>query len=226
MKTFDEIKNEITKHRLEGIERFQEQLVDPKNVADEEVKNTSKNYIQYCKRDLDNIDELTTMKIARNINDLIKDIQYGFYQDIDKYFKSFDDFVNDWVINTPPVMNEEQSFPNHYSTSFYDLGMTKDDLECLRGTNPDTIDFGDKLRQKANDFYGINIPMGREVPKAKRELDEIRDADSIEYAQAFVNLKEKERDAGEFWKGGVGIVIISDIPQYQDAKKRISAKSR
>lgn len=166
------------------------------------------------------------MKIARNINDLIKDIQYGFYQDIDKYFKSFDDFVNDWVINTPPVMNEEQSFPNHYSTSFYDLGMTKDDLECLRGTNPDTIDFGDKLRQKANDFYGINIPMGREVPKAKRELDEIRDADSIEYAQAFVNLKEKERDAGEFWKGGVGIVIISDIPQYQDAKKRISAKSR
>ena len=104
MKTFDEIKNEITKHRLEGIERFQEQLVDPKNVADEEVKNTAKNYIQYCKRDLDNIDKLTTMKIARNVNDLIKDIQYGFYQDMDKYFKSFDDFVNDWIINTPPVI--------------------------------------------------------------------------------------------------------------------------
>ena len=74
MKTFDEIKNEITKHRLEKIEKFQEQLVDPKNLTDEEVKNTAKNYIEYCKRDLDNIDELTTMKIARNINDLIKDI--------------------------------------------------------------------------------------------------------------------------------------------------------
>lgn len=74
-------------------------------------------------------------------------------------------------------------------------------------------------------FMVLILPMGREVSKAKRELDEITDVDSIEYAQAFVNLKEKERDAGEFWKGGVGIVIISDIPQYQDAKKR-TAKSR
>lgn len=224
MKTFDEIKNKIIKNRLNLIKEFQVKLIDPKNENDEIVKNTAKNFIQYNKNDLNHIDEVTTLFIARSVNNLVRDVQFGFYQDMDKYFNNFDIFVDNWVIFTPPKPNVEQSFPNHYSISFYDLGMTKDDLECLRGTNPDNIGFGDKLRQKVNDFYGINIPMDGELEKAKRKLSEITDTDSIEYAQAFVNLKEVQRDTGEFYNTQ-GAVIMSNIPQYQEAKARISGRN-
>lgn len=91
MKTFEEIKSDITKFNMRLLTEYQEKLNQPGiSEFDQIVANK---VVTNAQRNLDNIDEVTTINIGSEVNGLIKQIQYAFSKDGSDYFNQFDKFM-------------------------------------------------------------------------------------------------------------------------------------
>ena len=96
MKTFEEIKSDITKFNIRLLTEYQEKLNQPGiSEFDQIVANK---VVTNAQRNLDNIDEVTTINIGSEVNGLIKQIQYAFSKDGSDYFNQFDKFMEKWVL--------------------------------------------------------------------------------------------------------------------------------
>lgn len=215
MKTFEEIKSDITKFNMRLLTEYQEKLNQPGiSEFDQIVANK---VVTNAQRNLDNIDEVTTINIGSEVNGLIKQIQYAFSKDGSDYFNQFDKFMEKWVLGEYDKNGNKK--PGPAATGYVQsLGITSEDLQCLKGSVPIKYDFGDVLRQRANTVIGTNIPMASVEEKAEHELEAATEENK---AQAYVKWMEIQRDSGSL-RNGNSYNVLATNQTYQEAKAMLN----
>lgn len=201
MKTFEDVKKYIMSVELSTISDYQKDLDKPvgSSSADKAMHTLFQKKVQEAQHKIDNIDEVTTIEIGRQVNSLIN-------------------LLTDYILRTragnlTSVDDREIRFMLDRYCLF--LGITKEDLQCYKRADSGT-DFGDAFRQRVNTIMGTNIPMAGVVEKAYREYE---NANEENKDQAYVTWKELQRDSGQL--DG----LLSDDQCYQEAKSRIHERS-
>ena len=218
MKTFDEVKADIVSFNSKLISQYQEKIVQS-GVSDFD-KNVANKVIQTAQNNIDNIDEVTTIKIGSEVNSLIKYIQYGYSREGSEYHNQFDKFMEKWVLGE--YDREGNKKPGPAAVDYvYSLGITGEDLQCLKGTIPIKREFGDELRQRVNAVMGTKIPMSGVEENALKEWENATDETK---EQAFVTLKEVQRDSGSLRSGNT-FYTLANNQMYQEAKSHISGRT-
>lgn len=215
MKTFDEVKKEVTLEKYGYLDVLTKKIADP-NSKTLEI-NSAENVKNIVLDDIENIDMITNMRIGSIINDTIEFVKRYALENLDDYYYRFDKFVNDRILGL------SETVPRDMPSAVYGLGMTKEDFEeCFKGKDINKPGFGDELRQKANEFYGTSIPMGEEYKMLKSttpsKLEEIEDEN------------ERNKAIMNWFDGSIasGIMANSQVlknPYYQEAKKNLEGRS-
>lgn len=218
MKTFDEVKLDMSKFSTRLLTEYQGKLNQP-GISEFEQTVANK-VVASLQSNLDNIDEVTTIKIGSEVNSLIKYIQYAYSREGSDYHNQFEKFMERWVLGE--YDRDGNKKPGPAAVDYvYSLGITGEDLQCLKGTIPIEKEFGDVLRQRVNAVMGTNIPMAGVEETALREY---QNASEENKAQAFVTLKEVQRDSGSL-RNGNSYYPLANNQAYQEAKANISGRT-
>ena len=201
MKTFEDVKKYIMSVELSTISDDQEFLDKPvgSSKADKAMYKLFQKEVQEAQHKIDNIDEVTTIEIGRQVN-------------------SFINLLTDYILRTRAGnLTDAENFKIRFMLDRYCLflGITKEDLQCYKRADSGTS-FGDAFRQRVNTIMGTNIPKAGVVEKAYREYE---NANEENKDQAYVTWKELQRDSGQL--DG----LLSDDQCYQEAKSRIHERS-
>lgn len=210
MRTFEEVKSLVKEQILMNISAYEvkcQKFGEIGQVAFEAI-------IQDTKNNLDNLDEVTTIEIGSGVNYLIKRIQRAYGKDQAAYHNNFESFMKEFIFDSVFVPE-----------SIFMLGITMEDLQCLKDTLPTERSFGDKLRQRVNDVMKTTIPMAMEEEEAIKEFENATDENKD---QAFVKMRETQRDSGSL-KLFEHLSILNTLANdqaYQEAKNRVSCKNK
>lgn len=222
MRTFDEIKEIMKENRLSIMQRAME---DIKNNNLKDFEKTALNMtIQKCQSNIENIEEVTTIEIGAETNSLIKAIQTAYQLHLNKYWDNFENFMDGYIIGLTPEGKPK------YGTYFgqeqcYQLGISINELLCFKGRNPMSSETEDLFRKIVNTNYGTNIPMSGVEQKALQDYDTVAFGhDEIAKAQAFMHLKEIQRDSGKLKNGGLYYTLATN-KDYQNAKAICTGRS-
>ena len=193
-------------------------LMDYEKRAKQMVIESSKIYI-------DNIDEVTIIEIGSVTNSLIEAIKKAYQYHLVEYWQNFEKFMEKYIIGlTPDGKLKAGSFFGQ--SQCYELGVGLKELSiCFKGKNPMTAETGDLFRKLINTNYGTNIPLTGVEEAALKEYESVAfGTDTDKKDQAFICLKEIQRDAGALKNGG-DYYILATNQNYQEAKARCSGRS-
>ena len=170
--------------------------------------------IQDAINNLDNLDEVTTIEIGSGVNHLIDRIQCAYGKEQAAYHNNFELFMKEFIFDSVFVPE-----------SIFMLGITMEDLQCLKDTLPTERNYGDELRQRVNAVMKTTIPMAMEEEEAIREYE---NADDENKDQAFVKMRETQRDSGslKLFEHLSILNTLANDQEYQEAKNRVSCKNK
>ena len=194
MKTFEELKEELASEISHVLGNVMYEMHIGNN--SDSKKTSLIMSAQNLQNYLDFIDEVTTIEIGADTNALIK---------------NFDNSVIDFRSGPFGVLMNK-------------LGLTSQDLECFRN-NILANGTADNFRQHINANFGTNIPLSGVLEKLLENYNKaLQSGNDLEIAQAFVNLREAQRDAGVLSNGGVFNLLAYD-KEYQHAKELSASKT-
>lgn len=223
MKTYEEVKQSVLNERYWRVKSIEEWY--EKEEKTPEVINAKLRKGEEFRNDIQFIDETTTFEIGRSINWIIKGLEETCQVNSGLYFSNYEQVISD-VLLQHGMTNAPLTFQGSFSPSFFGriksecdlLGITVDDLICLKGTNPITdYTFGDPLRLRTNQIMGTNIPMAGELENAEKK-DTATMTDE-EFYQNYVERLELAHAAGEGYKH------LELNEKYLEAKNNISGRS-
>lgn len=223
MKTFEERKEEIKANQERIMQQAMEKIKNGNlNDWDEGVE---KNIIIERQRNIENIDEVTTIDIGAETNSLIEQIKTQYEMHLVDYYQDFERFINEYIFGLNP-----DGKPKDRATSgkflCMSLGVGANELLCFKGKNPMKGETGDLFKQTVNHIYGTNIPMSDIENQAHQAYKEAAySGDELEKAQAFMHLREIQRDAGKLKNGGSYHLLAYD-QLYQEAKAICTGRQR
>ena len=221
MKKFEEVRLGILTDYHQVIDDQKKLLENPS--LNERQKNSCRWKITESQHRIENIDEVTLINIGDNVNNLIETIKKGFQENLRMYYFQFDAFMEKCCLGNDD--EKVSHYPSRYSYA-KKLGITKEDLQCLKATHPFKGDFGDELRQRVNFVMGTKIPTVKEMNKIEKQynnIDAITDEKTAD--QVYVDYQEMCRDAG-LLKNDLGYFLLADNVQYQEAKSRLLENSK
>lgn len=222
MRTFEELQEIIKTNKTNTMQRVMQKLANG-GLTDFEEK-ASNMVIQDCQSSIENIGEVTTIEIGAETNSLIKAIQTAYQFHLTDYWQNFERFVNEYVTGLTPdgkLKNGSYFGQNQCFT----LGVGINELICFKGRNPMDYETGDLFRQIINANYGTHIPMNGVEQKALRDYEAVAFGDDeIAKAEAFMHLKEVQRDSGALKNGGTYYTLATN-QSYQEAKTMCTGKS-
>lgn len=201
MKTFEDVKKYIMSVELRTISDYQKDLDKPvgSSSTDKAMHTLWQKQVQEAQHKIDNIDEVTTIEIGRQVNSFINLLIDSTLRSRAGNLTDAEDFKIRFMLNRYVLF----------------LGITKEDVQRCKRPYTQTI-FEDAFRQRVNTIMGTNIPMAGVVEKAYREYE---NANEENKDQAYVTWKELQRDSGQL--DG----LLSDDQCYQEAKSRIHERS-
>lgn len=204
MKTFEEIQEGIKTVRISSIKEAMEEL--EKSNLDVYARSAKNRAIEEYKRDIDNIEEIAIIEIGASANNFIRGMQTAYQAHPNDYSQNFEKFIDDYVLSGGLLQKERGT-----------LGIGKDELLCFKDRNPMSNETGDLFRQIVNANFGTNIPMSNDEQEALQAYENVDRKDKLATAEAFVHLKEIERDSGALKTGESYYPLVSD-ELYQEAK--------
>lgn len=224
MRTFEEIK-ETEKNTLMRLMQKSMQELEKGGLKDFE-EQAAKQTIQESQRNIENIDELTTIEIGAVTNSLIKAIQTAYSFHSTDYWSDFERFIDKYVSGLTPEGNQKNG-PYFAQSECYELGVGINELLCFKGKDPMSGETGDLFRQIINTNYGTNIPMSGIEQQALQDFNAVAFGDDeIAKAKAFVHLREVQRDSGKLRNGLGSYHLLATDQDYQDAKAICAGKAR
>lgn len=218
MRTFEELKKMIETSQVEMM-----QVIEKGKLYNVYNDGYCKRVIQECKAYLDNLDEVTTIEIGASTNEIIDAIKSAYQFDSVAYWQDFEKFISDYIVGLTPDGNLTRGLYLGYCPC-HKLGVGVNELLCLKDQSPIFYNFGDSFRKMINDHYGTNIPMAGIEQQALYDFESARLSDGSEYdIEAFVRLKELQRDSGSLKIGGSYYILATD-QMYQDVKAKCRGK--
>ena len=205
MKTFEELKEELASEisHVLGNVMYEMHMGNNSDSKKTSLIMSAQNLQNY----LDFIDEVTTIEIGADTNALIKFIE----SNKNEFIKNFDNAVIDFRSGPFGILMNK-------------LGLTSQDLECFRN-NILANGTADNFRQLINANFGTNIPLSGVLENLLENYNKaLQSGNDLEIAQAFVNLREAQRDAGVLSNGGVFNLLAYD-KEYQHAKELSASKT-
>lgn len=161
-----------------------------------DVTDLKDKFIAYYLDDINNIDEVARIEIGALTASLIEAIKTAIRYHRDDYEKDFNRFCFDYI-GVFGVDNNKPKGPLYADVECRLLGISIDDLSCLKNSNPEDESFGDKLRELINLNMGTNIPMAGVEEQANRDyLLALDSGDPARIDKEFVALREIQRDSG------------------------------
>ena len=113
---------------------------------------------------------------------------------------------------------EEKRKNMDFSSAAESLGITIEDLQCIKGLNPMDPEVINLFKTMVNEKLGTNIPMSGVLEQAQQEYESIPVGDKEASAAAFVRLRELQRDEGDFHNSGyLSSKLLATDPDYQEA---------
>lgn len=221
MRTFEEVKTLIFKEGLRCKEIHQSKLLEP-GITKEE-RNAREKWLDSIESVFENIDEAATIEIGYSTNKIIHAIKEQCQIDSNYYFSKFDDFCEFHIIGS--IKSDDNRRCGLAKDECEILGITLSDLQILKGINPNTVGFGDNLREKVNLLMGTSIPMDAEFNKIKNECQINSEDNDKTLASKRVLLSEFQRDAGLLKSGHFGYNLLANDLMYQEAKEKISGRT-
>ena len=222
MKTFDEVKAFVKAAQSTTMESAIEKLKNDDLKDFEERAYNS--VVQNCQKNIENIEEVTTIEIGATTNSLIRSIQKAYQFHLEDYYQNFEGFIDDYVVGIAP----DGSLKNGAyfgQAQCFELGIGVNELLCFKGRNPMLDETGDLFRQTINANYGTNIPMASDAKQALQKYEAVAFGDDEEAKdQVFIHLKEVQRDSGILRNGGEYYILAND-QAYQEAIERCSERS-
>lgn len=228
MKSFGEITKHLVNERV--------------GLIKEHVRDSKDKFIDYyliaCYLDdINNIDEVARIEIGALTTSLIEAIKTAIRYHRDDYEKDFNRFCFDYIGVFGVDNNNKPKGPLYADVECRLLGISIDDLSCLKNSNPEDESFGDNLRELININMGTNIPMAGVEEQANREYNEAKDGgNQDEIAKAFVSLREIQRDSGTLRIKSVGApngdgryctyYVLANDEDYQSAKNALSQNTK
>lgn len=220
MITFEQLKDNLKKAHM-GIIKLENEKRE-KGYFD---KTASDMIIQKSQSYIENIEEVAAIEIGAETNSLIEAIQTAYQRNSTEYWQNFEKFIDEYVLG---LTSEGKLKSGFYlgQNQCLSLGITSvNDLLCFKGRDPMKAETCDLFRQFVNNNYGTNIPMSGVEQQAKQDYEAVASGkDEIAKAQAFIHLKEVQRDSGKLKNGGFYYILSSD-KNYQDAKTICAGRS-
>ena len=197
MKTFDEVMQGELQNQYLVIKRMELKLRTGKLHNTEVIG--AKEFLRKSEDNINNIDEVTRIKIGAVTNSLIRTFQ-RLYK-----FRPYD------------YNNQFEMFASQIDC--YILGIEPEDLLLFKGRNPFSADVCNTFRDLVNFNFGTNIPFDGVEERAFNDYLDAEDEPTKD--KALVRLRELQRDSGALYFGGNYHLLATD-KEYQDAKVRCS----
>lgn len=215
MKTFEEIQESIKATEVSIMQRAM-QTLEESGLEDYEERAANIT-IQECQSNIENIEEVATIEIGAETNALIKSIQTAYQFHLVDYWQDFERFVDKYVTGLTPD-GKFKSGAYFGQSQCLTLGVGINELICFKGRNPMSGETEDLFRQIVNSNCGTNIPMSGVAQQALQDYESVAFGDDeMAKAQAFIHLKEVQRDSGLLRNGRSYYTLATD-QNYQDAK--------
>lgn len=222
MKTFEEIKESMKSNKIFIMQRAMQDLKNG-GLRDFEEK-AAKMTIQDCQSYIENIEEVATIEIGAETNSLIEAIQTAYKFHLTDYWQNFERFIDEYVLGLTPN-GEPKNVAYFGKSQCLKLGVGISDLLCFKGRSPMSSEACDLFKQIVNGNYGTNIPMSGVEQQALQDYEAVAFGDDeIAKAQAFIHLKEIQRDSGALRNGGTYYILAAN-QAYQDAKAMFTGRN-
>ena len=218
MRTFTEIQ-EYMKSSRERIIREQLKEIEERTDLTQADIDAKKSMVENRQRELAYIEEVTTIEIGASTNELLEALRrvYEFNFGVQEYWQNFDKFINDCVLGKKY---------GHSPCQMYclELGIGMNELSCLKGIDPKSVEAEKMLKSVVNVNLATNIPLNEEVEKAYQEYISTPQDDERAYYEAYIRWQELKRDSGRLLYSGVYHTLADDL-EYQKAKEICSNRS-
>ena len=218
MKTFEEYKESCTEEITRDLQYAVNQCDDPK--VSIHTKYKLRGFIEAQEKMLRNIDEFAVMEIGSTTNDLIEQIQLAYQLYPDEYFKDPESFITNRIIGYTPD-GKRLDRTSYGLGQCIELGITLNDLSFLKDRRPVDQETADMLRKNVNNILGTDIPLSGVEEQALKDYESSED--ELSKAEAYVRLKELQRNSGKLKNGGT-YFFLADNQNYQEAKAMCSGR--
>lgn len=220
MKTFDEIKESVIKESYRRLKASTEWFESKESPTPEEQKAYDDRKAEVA-RDIQFVDDAATFEIGRCTNRIIEGLKDTCNVDGNAYFNNYEKIISDVLFKTNAA--EEILPPQYYARIKSEcdfLGITPNDLMCLKGMNPNNADLENTLKSMVNQSMGTTIPMAEEVETAKEEYSEAIDSmDEVETAKKLIKYAELLHNSGSKYK------YLGINKEYLNAKEQVVGKN-
>lgn len=235
MRTFEEVQDDIVVELLNNISSAEDRINSGK--INSNVIHYTRDYCKKWENAIENSEEATKGKIGTCTNDIIKEMQKLYKDDMRSYFQNFDSLISRKLLaldnsgnrvnlkNWGKVFGEERDIGRVFRQASY-LGIEFKDLLCFKGRDPYSAEACDSFKNLINQNFGTTIPMTGEVKMAEEAYDSIPVTDSYAKAEAFIKMKEMERDEGGYSIANSVCTILSTDQAYLDAKALCGGRSK
>ncbi len=218
MKTFEEYKESRTKEITRDLKYAVAQCDEP-NVSIH-TKYKLRSFIEAQENMLRNIDEVAVMGIGSTTNSLIEQIQIAYQLYPDEYFKNPESFITNRIIGYTPD-GKRLDRTSYGQAECVELGITLNDLSFLKDRRPVDQETADILRKNVNNIFGTDIPLSGVEEQALKAYE--TSEDELSKADAYVRLKELQRNSGKLKNGGT-YFFLADDQKYQESKAMCSGR--
>lgn len=212
MKTIDEIKMEIVNTNNTKIYLAQKQL------SRTDLRDFDKSAYEYSIKasqdQINYIDEAAVIDIGEITNRFIQNLQTQFQLNLNIYFTDFERIASGVMKKTGIDKI---------------LGLNIDDLQCFKGQNPYDSNVTDMFKGIINANFGTNIPFNGVAEKAANDYKNVLfsdETDEVQKAEAFVRLREIQRDSGLIKYNFNLAPLLSLDMKYQEAKSLCESRTR
>ena len=235
MRTFEEVQDGIVYELLNKISSTENRINSGE--VDSNAIPPTRDYCKKWKNAIENSEEATKGKIGTCTNDIIKEMQKLCEEDMHSYFQNFDSLISRKLLtldnfgncvnpeNWNKVFGEERGI-GRVSRQVSSLGIEFKDLLCFKGRDPHSAEACDSFKNLVNQNFGTTIPMTGEVKMAKEAYDSIPVTDSYAKAEAFIRMKEMERDEDGYSMTNDLCTILSTNQAYLDAKALCGGRNK
>ena len=156
MNTLEQAKNNLKKKNLHTIKNMQTIMKAlERNILTDDERKVINNIIDNCRKNIDNIEEVTIIEIGAEVDDLIKKIQREFSCNPIEYYQDFEGFIAKNILGLKPNNTGEGNLVKSCTI----LNINMNDLLCFKGLNPFYDVVVDSFIKTINDNYGTNIPL-------------------------------------------------------------------
>ena len=215
MRTFEEVKKSLSHSICNLITKTISDIEDAEKYGKVERIKELKEELQKLESYIANIDEVLTISIGNIAYKILDEFQKNIKKYPMDFYNNFYNIVRTWYTFSPISVE----------LGFLDIKIS--DLECFKSMN--YTEAIAKFIELMNSNFGTNIPLPGAIDEALNEYYEKSiNGDEKEKAQAFMNLREIQRDSGllEIDDGTyLDFTLLATDESYQQAKEICSSKT-